>query len=65
LRGLLLNAYAFDTMGSIAGIAAVAAYVAAAFLLVLSALGWWHSGRESAAEPVFPGLGATAPPQQS
>src|SRR4051812_14560475 len=35
LRGLLLNAYAFDTMGTIAGIAAVAAYLAAAVLLVL------------------------------
>ena len=39
LRGLLLNAYAFDTMGMIAGIAAVAAYLAAAVLLVLGVLG--------------------------
>jgi len=43
LRGLLLNAYAFDTMGSIAGIAALVAYAGAGVLLLLSALGFWHS----------------------
>lgn len=45
LRGLLLNAYAFGTMGTIAGIAAVCAFIAAAVLLVLSGLGLWHSRR--------------------
>ena len=35
LRGLLLNAYAFGTMGMIAGIAAIAAFIAAAVMLVL------------------------------
>src|SRR5580692_11715723 len=33
LRGLLLNAYAFGTMGTIAGIAAIAAFIAAAVML--------------------------------
>jgi hypothetical protein len=45
LRGLLLNAYAFGTMGTIAGIAAIGAFVAAGLMFVLSALGLWHSGR--------------------
>jgi hypothetical protein len=45
LRGLLLNAYAFGKMATIAGYAAVAAYIGAAVLLVLSFLGFWHSRR--------------------
>jgi hypothetical protein len=45
LRGLLLNAYAFGTMGTIAGIAAIGAFVAAGLMFVLSALGLWHGGR--------------------
>lgn len=43
LRGLLLNAYAFGTMGAIAGIAAIGAYIAAAVLLVLALLGFRHA----------------------
>jgi hypothetical protein len=53
LRGLLLNAYAFDTMGTIAGIAAIAAYLAAIVMLVLSGLGFWHGRRTSPAEEAF------------
>ncbi len=45
LRGLLLNAYAFGTMGMLAGIAAIFAFVGAALMLLLSALGLWHSSR--------------------
>ena len=45
LRGLLLNAYAFATMGTIAGYAAIASFVGAALLLVLSALGFVHARR--------------------
>jgi hypothetical protein len=45
LRGLLLNAYAFGTMGTIAGIAALCAFISAAAMLVLGALGLWHSRR--------------------
>ncbi len=55
LRGLLLNAYAFGTMGTIAGIAAVAAFIAAAVMLVLSGLGLWHSRRVSPATEVMTG----------
>ncbi len=47
LRGLLLNAYAFGTMGMIAGIAAIAAFVAAAIMLLLSGLGLMHARRVS------------------
>jgi hypothetical protein len=45
LRGLLLNAYAFGTMGMIAGIAAIAAFIAAAVMLLLGVLGLVHARR--------------------
>lgn len=45
LRGLLLNAYAFGTVGTIAGITAIVSFVGAGMLLVLSALGFLH-GRQ-------------------
>jgi hypothetical protein len=45
LRGLLLNAYAFGTMGTIAGIAAIASFAAAVVMLVLGGLGLWHARR--------------------
>lgn len=43
LRGLLLYGYAFATMGTIAGYAAVASFIGAAVLLVLSLLGFRHA----------------------
>jgi hypothetical protein len=43
LRSMLLTAYAFGTMGVIASIAAVAAFVGAAVLLVLALLGFRHA----------------------
>lgn len=43
LRGLLLNAYAFGTMGTIAGIAAIGAYIGAGLFLVLGLLGLRHA----------------------
>jgi hypothetical protein len=49
LRGLLLYGYAFATIGTIAGIAAIAAFVGAGVLLVLFALGIWHARRTPAA----------------
>jgi hypothetical protein len=45
LRGLLLNAYAFGTMGRIAGIAGIGAFVGAALMLLLSLLGFAHLRR--------------------
>jgi hypothetical protein len=42
LRGLLLNAYAFDTMAAVALWAGIAALVGAAVMFVLSVLGFVH-----------------------
>lgn len=44
LRGLLLNAYAFDTMAVVAGYAAFGALFAGLLLLVLAVLGFRHAG---------------------
>lgn len=53
LRGLLLYGYAFATIGTIAGFAAIAAFAGAAVLLLLSGLGIWHARKAaSAAAPV-------------
>src|SRR5690349_2041323 len=56
LRGMLLNAYAFGTMGRIAAFASIAAFAGAAVLLVLALLGMRHL-RRTPAEAV---LGAPA-----
>jgi hypothetical protein len=45
LRGLLLNAYAFGKMGTIAGYAAIAAFAGAGVMALLGGLGLWHSRR--------------------
>ena len=45
LRGLLLYGYAFATMGTIAGFAALASFAGAAVLLLLAGLGLWHARR--------------------
>ena len=55
LRGLLLYGYAFATIGTIAGIAAIVSFAGAAVLLLLFGLGLWHSHRTKVAE------GDTAP----
>lgn len=57
LRGLLLYGYAFATIGTIAGIAAIVSFVGAGILLVLVFLGMRHARRaetetESVREPV-------------
>jgi hypothetical protein len=56
LRGLLLNAYAFWEMGQIMLIAAIAAYAAAALMLILSALGIAHLRRATPEAEIFPQL---------
>ena len=55
LRGLLLNAYAFGTMGTIAGIAALVSFIGAGILALLAALGFWHSRRAAETQHVFDG----------
>jgi hypothetical protein len=61
LRGLLLNAYAFGTMAKIAGIAAVVSFIGAALMLLLAALGFWHSRRTSAEVELLTGLPTRSP----
>jgi hypothetical protein len=55
LRGLLLNAYAFGKMSTIAGIAAISAFIGAGAMLVLGGLGLWHSRRVPADQEVLAG----------
>jgi hypothetical protein len=54
LRGLLLNAYGFGTVGMIAGIAAVVAFIGAGLLLLLCVLGILHARRTSSTEELLP-----------
>jgi len=61
LRGLLLNAYAFDTLGSIAGLAAIGAFIAAGLMLLLAALGFWHGRRTPATQAIFTTSAARIP----
>ncbi len=50
LRGTLLNAFAWSTMGRIAGIAATVAFAAAALMAVLVGLGFVHLRKMTAAQ---------------
>jgi hypothetical protein len=52
LRGMLLNAYAFGTMGSIAMYAAWASFIGALSMIALSLLGFLHLRRVPAEEEV-------------
>jgi hypothetical protein len=53
LRGLLLNAYAFWTIGTIAGWGALAAFIGAALLLILSVIGIVHSRHVARSEQLL------------
>jgi hypothetical protein len=55
LRGLLLNAYGWDKTASIAGIAAVVAFVGGGLMAVLGALGFWHSRRVAEEKEILTG----------
>lgn len=61
LRGLLLNAYAFGTLGTIAIYAAIASAVGALAMAVLTLLGWRHLRRVPADEEVRLGARQPAP----
>ena len=52
LRGLLLNAYAFDTMGQIAYVSAIVAFVSSGVVLLLALFGFWHGRRASPEDAV-------------
>jgi hypothetical protein len=53
LRGLLLNAFAFWKLGQLALLGAIAAFVLAGIMLVLTILGFWHLRRTSPTEQVL------------
>lgn len=53
LRGMLLEAYAFGTIGAVMFWGAIAAFAGAAVLLVLAALGIRHANRTSAEKRLF------------
>lgn len=62
LRGLLLNAYAFDKVGSIARIGGIVALVGGVLMLVLSGLGFRHARKVDAGDAP---VAAQAPPASS
>ena len=50
LRGLLLEAYAFGTLATIALVAGISAFALAALMALLVAFGFWHARRTNEAE---------------
>jgi hypothetical protein len=54
LRGLLLNAYAFWTIGQIMLYAAIAAFAGAGLLLILALFGFIHLRRTAPEAEIFP-----------
>jgi hypothetical protein len=54
LRGMLLQAYAFSTIGTVAWVAAVVAFVAAGLMLVLVIVGFVRARQLSEAEATAP-----------
>jgi hypothetical protein len=61
LRGLLLNAYAFGKMGTIAGIGAIVSFAGAALLLLMSLFGFIHLKRTPRDAEVLPSLSSRTP----
>lgn len=59
LKGMLLNAYAFGTIGTIALYAAIVAFVGGAVLALLALLGLRHAGTVETAVAVEPRVHAT------
>jgi hypothetical protein len=58
LRSMLLEAYGFGTFALIAGIAAIASYIAAGLMLVLSILGFVHLRRTAPDTEILPKVAA-------
>jgi len=61
LRGLLLNAYAFGKIGTIAGIAAIVSFIGAGVMLLLAGLGLVHLRRTPTSQEVKLGSRSAAP----
>ncbi|MEA2146079.1 MAG: hypothetical protein QOG59_1666 [Solirubrobacteraceae bacterium] len=60
LRGLLLEAYAFSTVGQIMMWGAIASFILAAVMATLVGLGFWHARRVTADVPILAGKMAPA-----
>jgi hypothetical protein len=58
LRGLLLEAYAFGTFATIALWAAIASFIGAFLMAILTGLGMWHARRTSPQAEMLPGKAA-------
>jgi hypothetical protein len=58
LRSMLLTAYGFWQMGQIALIGAIVSFIGAAFLLILSGLGFAHLRRTAPEAEIFPKVAA-------
>ena len=65
LRGMLLEAYAFGTIGTVMIWGAVASFAGAAILLLLTGLGIRHAARTSAEERLFEQLKESEPKSTS
>lgn len=59
LRGMLLEAYGFGTIGTVMLWGAIASFIGAAVLLVLTGFGIWHANKTSAEERLFDELKRT------
>ena len=53
LRGLLLEAYAFSEIGTVMLWGAIASFILAALMAVLTGLGFWHAARTPQEEQMF------------
>ena len=53
LRGLLLEAYAFSEIGTVMLWGAIASFILAAIMAVLTGLGFWHTARTPREEEMF------------
>jgi hypothetical protein len=65
LRSMLLEAYGFWQLGQIALIAAIASYIAAGLMLVLSILGFAHLRRAAPEAEILPRLATRVQPNVS
>lgn len=55
LRGLLLNAHAFWTMGDVMQVIAIVLFAGGGVLVILAGLGYWHAARRPEEESIFAG----------
>ncbi|HVA59124.1 MAG TPA: hypothetical protein VNG13_01130 [Mycobacteriales bacterium] len=61
LRSMLLNAYGWATIGTVAGIAAIGAFVAGGLMLLFAGLGFRHYRKVSPAKEIVLGSKTPAP----